>query len=387
MMAEQPGGLDALSGDPVHIAYCLGTRPEVIRSARLLSLLSDDPAVRLSIVNSGQHFDPNMFGDFFDELRVPNTTAELGVGTSDPAQQTGDILKRSAALFARIRPELICVFGDTNSSLGFSLAAVKSRIPLVHIEAGCRSNDVTMPEEINRRLIDHCADLLLPVSELAASNVRNERALGEIEMVGDPLFDVYSRLSVGLQRAPDELTGLFTLHRPSNVDDPDHLVQILEELSVASMRTGVHWVFPVHPRTRRMLPRRVPVAIFIGDPLPYSKLLALLRSAAVCVTDSGGLQKEALWAEVPCVTIRSTTEWMETVWQGVNVLAPLGSDIAGAIVDSLHESRARDFSNPYGDGRASERIAKGLKRWITRRRRTRDHGVHVGRLRVGRSDT
>lgn len=347
---------------PHRLTYCLGTRPEVIRSARLLQLMANDPNVELTVINSGQHYDRNMFGAFFAELRVPPAATDLAVA-GDPVTQMAEIMRGAALFFGDVPADAICVFGDTNSSLAFALAAARLHIPLVHIEAGCRSYDMSMPEEVNRRLIDHCADYLLAVSDLGASNLRGEHVPGRIEVVGDPLFDVYCRMEVQA-RVGERLHGLLTLHRPANVDNRDRLRAILDQVVKAANRSGLEWIFPVHPRTRHSLPESLPSSIVTVDPLPYAELIAALRSAPVCVTDSGGLQKEALWARVPCVTIRPNTEWMETIWQQSNVLAPLGSDITGAIVEGLDRTRTRDFSNPYGDGTASERIVGSLKDWL-----------------------
>ena len=363
---RRPSSQQSSDEGQLRVAYCLGTRPEVIRSARLLRLLRDDPAVVLAIVNSGQHYDANMFADFMLELAVPRSNYDLNATASDPVHQTTQIMNSAALAFSNCEPDLVCVFGDTNSSLAFGLAAVKMSLPLAHIEAGCRSHDMTMPEEANRRLIDHCADLLLAVSELGAKNLRKESVKGEIEVVGDPQFDVYSRVLKRKNKEQGRI-GLLTLHRPGNVDDLSRLEEILRQLGEISGRLGIRWIFPVHPRTRQSLPESIPPSIQLTDPIPYASLLALLTSASICVTDSGGLQKEALWARVPCVTIRPSTEWMETVWQGANVLANRVSDIAETVIESIETDRSRDFSNPYGNGQASERIVAAIKSWHAER--------------------
>jgi UDP-N-acetylglucosamine 2-epimerase len=347
----------------VKIAYLIGTRPEAIRSARLLGLLSRDPAVELTAINTGQHYDWNMLGAFLEELSVP-VDVDLGVGPGEPAEQTAAIVARVAGALAADRPHVLCVYGDTNSSMAGALAAARLEVPVAHIEAGCRSFDMTMPEEINRRLIDHVAGLLLAVSAVGRQNLVNEAVPGRIEVVGDPQYDVFAaeRERLPPRRGPAG-TGLITLHRPNNVDDRARLVSILSELDEVGRASGLRWVFPVHPRTRRTLPGVAFDSIEVTEPLGYRALLAVLGHAAVCVTDSGGLQKEALWMAVPCVTLRSTTEWLETLWQNVNVLAPNGSDIASAVRRTL-EPAERDFSNPYGDGRAAERIHELLKGWV-----------------------
>jgi UDP-N-acetylglucosamine 2-epimerase len=353
---------------PIHIAYSLGTRPEVIRSVRLLQLMADDPHVRLTLINSGQHYDLNMLGDFLTELEVPEVSAQLGVGSGDPATQTGSVLTATGRVLRQHNPEALCVFGDTNSTLGAALAAVKLGIPLIHIESGCRSYDMQMPEEVNRRLVDQMAGLLLAVSELGRENLVKESVHGRIEVVGDPLFDVFHAQAPRGRSWDSSPQGLVTLHRPDNVDDEARFAAIIGELDTASQTTGMEWAFPVHPRTRKTLPADMPSRVHVTDPVSYKELLELLATSLVCVTDSGGLQKEALWMRVPCVTVRKTTEWMETVWQGANILAPLGTDLAGAIVRSLKPEEQPDFSNPYGDGNASERILTITKDWIVSQR-------------------
>jgi UDP-N-acetylglucosamine 2-epimerase len=350
----------------VHIAYLIGTRPEAIRSARILEILESDRDVRLTLISSGQHFDWNMLPAFIHELSLPPLTIDLQVGRGSPADHVASILAGLARAIRSDPPDAFCVFGDTSSTLAGGLAAALHEVPLVHIEAGCRSFDMSMPEEINRRLVDHMAGLLLAVSDLGRQNLVREAVPGRVEVVGDPQYDVFARqveMLIPAAAESGERIGLVTLHRPSNVDDRNALLGILEQLDGAAKEAGLTWVFPVHPRTRRVLEETPNRSIQLTEPLLYRDLLAILARASVCVTDSGGLQKEALWMTVPCVTVRTTTEWLETVWQGANVLAPPGSDIAASVVRSLQEGD-RDFSNPYGDGRASERIVRVMKEWV-----------------------
>jgi UDP-GlcNAc3NAcA epimerase len=315
----------------------------------------------MTLISTGQHYDDNMMGHFFEELNVPAVSADLRVGSADGARQVATVVDRIAEILLRDTPDAVCVFGDTNSALGSALAAAKLGIPVLHVEAGCRSYDMTMQEEINRRVIDHVSGLLLAVSELGVGNLRGERVPGRIEMVGDPLFDVFARYRLPPRERENGRYGLATLHRAENVDDPARLELILSEMEAAARVLQSRWIFPVHPRTRRSLRRRSYPAIRFLDPFSYHEFLEHLRGCLVCVTDSGGVQKEALWAHVPCVTVRSATEWMETIWQGANVLAPPGSDIRSAIVQSPRRAKEADFSNPYGDGRASEMVLAAIK--------------------------
>jgi UDP-N-acetylglucosamine 2-epimerase len=337
--------------------YVLGTRPEVIRSARILQLLAGSDDVELIVVNTGQHYDERMLSGFLHELDVPPVGFDLAVGSLDPVEQTARIMSGIGRVIRESEPALVCVFGDTNSTLGGALAASKAGVALVHIEAGCRSFDRTMPEELNRRAVDHMADLLLAVSELAAHNLERERVIGEVRIVGDPQYDMFVEQTRDLSPATDASHGLITLHRQENADDPVRLATILS--GVVKGGGDLEWVFPVHPRTAKQL-STVPEQIRVVEPVLYGELLQTLLSAVVCVTDSGGLQKEAFWARVPCVTVRGTTEWMETVAQGANELAS-PTDVAAAVAHALTKSLPTEHENPYGDGRASENIASILR--------------------------
>lgn len=346
------------------MAYALGTRPEFIRSARVLRLLRGDPRFELLIVNSGQHYDREMSDAFLEELGLPDFDVDLKVGSADPAHQTAAVMLGTAAVLERTHPDALCVFGDTNSSLGAALAAAKTDTPLVHIEAGCRSYDMAMPEEVNRRLIDHASQLLLAVSESGAQNLEAEAVPGRIVVVGDPLFDVFAERAPAAQRGEPPRRGLLTLHRPENVDDPSRLEAVLDE--VTALPEPAEWTFPVHPRARRTLPSRLASSLKLVAPLGYAELLRELARADVCVTDSGGLQKEAFWARVPCVTVRRSTEWTETLRAGSNELASVG-DLAEAIRRALKKALPVEFENPYGDGRASERVVEVLEEWLRAR--------------------
>jgi UDP-N-acetylglucosamine 2-epimerase len=341
------------------VLYVLGTRPEVIRSARTLQILAAADDVDLLLVNTGQHYDERMMGALLEELDVPPISFDLRVGSDEPAAQTARIVTETARVISDTTPDTVCVFGDTNSTLGAAVAAAKAGVGVVHVEAGCRSFDPRMPEELNRRAVDHISSLLLAVSELAAHNLDREHVMGDVRIVGDPQYDIFLAHAATLDRASRDDRGLITLHRQENADDPARLARILD--GIASGGRGIDWIFPVHPRTARAL-SRPPQGIELVEPLLYAELLATLATSRVCVTDSGGLQKEAFWARVPCVTVRETTEWMETVAQGANELAA-PSEVAGAIERARAKHLADDYDNPYGDGRASERIADLLRTW------------------------
>lgn len=345
----------------LRLAYVLGTRPEVIRSARILGLMAAHPTLEVTIVNTGQHYDDNMLGGFVRELAVPVPDVDLEVGSADPVLQTATVMERFGSVLATRRPDCVCVFGDTNSTLAAGLAATKAEIPLIHVEAGCRSFDLRMPEEVNRRVVDHISALLLPVSELGAEHLRDERVPGRIAVVGDPQYDVFRNQREALAPWSEERTrGLITIHRPENADRPRRMQAILEEIATAG--PDVDWLFPVHPRTRDSV-RAVPDAIRVSDPLSYAELIETLVASRVCVTDSGGLQKEAFWARVPCVTVRATTEWMETIEAGANVLAQPSKNLIPAIQRALQTELPEHYVNPYGNGWAAEQIVQTILEW------------------------
>ncbi len=353
-------------GLPPRLVYVLGTRPEIIRSARTLDLLGRTSEVRTTVVNTGQHYDHSMMDAFFQELKVASPDFNLKVGSWAPAEQTAEVIARFAKVLIANDVDAVCVFGDTNSSLGAAIAALKCNVPIIHIEAGCRSADMRSPEENNRRIIDHVSGLLLTMSRRGAENLLEEHVTGHIVETGDPQYDVFTRTVTRLARRPQAgaMTGLVTMHRAENVDCSTRLFGFLEALDAVANEHAFRWIFPVHPRTAARLQGRVPGSFQILPPLGYRELLEALRSARLCVTDSGGLQKEALWMRVPCVTVQVATAWPETVEQGANVLAPEPTDLPGAVRSALLTSENADFSNPFGDGNAAEKIVQAIVEFV-----------------------
>jgi len=358
----------------------IGARPQLIKSAPLIKeILSRHKWIRLRIVHSGQHYDPEMSKVFFRELEIPSPSVNLHAGSGSHAMQTATIMKRLEGPLLEANPDLVLVPGDTNTTLAASLTATKLHIPVAHIEAGLRSGDMTMPEEINRRLTDHCSTMLFAPTQTAMSNLRRE-GLGKIaHLTGDTMVDaletvlpiVRVRESAVLDRyglQPQHYV-LVTLHRPSNVDDLKKLREI--QLSLKKVASRLRIVFPVHPRTRARLvklghlktPRNS--RITHASPKGYIETLCLLENAGCLLTDSGGMQKEAFMLHVPCVTLRSTTEWPETLARGANRLVTDPKRIPRAVLDAaLDETvrkRIKRLRNPFGDGHASVRIVKIIK--------------------------
>lgn len=285
------------------------------------------------LVNTGQHYDREMSSIFFEELGVPTPEISLGIGSDTHGAQTGALLTAIERVLLTERPDAVVVHGDTNSTLAGGLAAVKLHIPVIHVEAGLRSFNKMMPEEINRIVVDHVSSLWLCPSEIAVENLRREGIVENVRLVGDLMADALYLASARAKRLSCILSQLnlspqrfllATVHRAENTDDPNRLRQILEAL----IEVDEEIIFPVHPRTRQrvalldneLLSRVSKSRIRLVDPLGYLDMLMLEQSARMILTDSGGIQKEAYWLGVPCVTLRDETEWVETVTNGWNVL-------------------------------------------------------------------
>ena len=345
----------------------IGNRPQFIKAAAVSDRLR--AAGDEILVHTGQHYDEELSRVFFDELGLPRPEHQLDLGGGSNSSQTARMLAALEPLVAETAPDAVLVYGDTNSTLAGALAGAQARVPVAHVEAGMRSYDRAMPEELNRVLADHAADLLLCSSERAAENLRAEGVRGEIEVVGDVMVDVALLLGPRARERTDVLERygvepgafvLITVHRAGNVDHParlERLVELLEALPLPA-------VLPLHPRTARRLEQaglrgRVEAAVRVVPPLGYLDFTALLQHARALLTDSGGVQKEAYLAGVPCVTLRDTTEWTETVDAGWNVLVDLDRDAALAALD-----RPPPAAHPplYGDGRAGERVVAALAR-------------------------
>ncbi|MEA2347670.1 MAG: UDP-GlcNAc3NAcA epimerase [Thermoleophilaceae bacterium] len=348
----------------MRVVTVIGNRPQFVKAAAVSRALADD--FDELIVHTGQHYDDELSRVFFDELGVPPPGRELHVGNGSNTEQTARMLGALAPLLTELDPGLVLVYGDTNSTLAGALAAAQARIPIAHVEAGMRSFDRAMPEELNRVLVDHASDLLLCSTQAAMDNLRNESAWGESHLVGDVMADV----SLSFREIAEErstaladhglTTGqylLVTAHRAGSVDDPARLELLVELLEALPDKT----VFPVHPRTAARLEAtglgaRLEAAphIVLTPPLGYLDFLKLAAHSRAVLTDSGGVQKEAMVLGVPCVTMRDTTEWVETVEAGWNVLVDLD---AAAALEAL--ARPRPEGSPpdlYGGGHAAERV-------------------------------
>ena len=349
----------------------VGARPQFVKAAPVSRVLR--PGHREVLVHTGQHYDESMSATFFRELEIPEPDVNLGVGGGTHGVMTGEMLRRLEPIVLEHEPDGVLVYGDTNSTLAGAIVAAKVAYPdgrrpwLAHVEAGLRSFNRVMPEERNRVVADHLADLLLAPTPAAMSHLADEGLAARAELVGDVMVDAHAwaaeRVDRHLPAAAGELDRyvLLTLHRAENVDDPDRLERILEGLAI-----DAPVVFPVHPRTRgalSRLDREVPPNVIVIEPVGFLAMVALEARAAAIATDSGGVQKEAYLSGVPCVTLRGETEWVETVEAGWNrVVDADPTALAAALHDPEFMRRDRPRPALYGDGQAARRIVAALER-------------------------
>jgi UDP-N-acetylglucosamine 2-epimerase (non-hydrolysing)/UDP-GlcNAc3NAcA epimerase len=351
----------------VKIVTVIGNRPQFVKAAAVSgSLRSEHEEV---LVHTGQHYDDELSTIFVTELGMPRPEIQLGLGGGTNSEQTARMLGALGDLLREQAPDAVLVYGDTNSTLAGALAAAQLRVPLAHVEAGMRSFDRAMPEELNRVLTDHAADLLLVASEGAAANLAREGVAGHVEVVGDVMVDVAALLAPRARAddGPLQAAGvrageylLVTAHRAGNVDDPSRLALLVDLL----LTLPAPVVLPLHPRTRARLEtagmlERLAAGAILLPPLGPLAFASLLTRARAVLTDSGGVQKEAYLAGVPCVTLRDTTEWVETVQAGWNVLVDLDADAARAALERQMPARRPQL---YGDGHAAQRVVGAMTR-------------------------
>ncbi len=352
------------------ILTVVGARPQFIKAAPLSFALRRRRGITEAILHTGQHYDPELSDVFFEQMRIPRPDHSLDAGSGTHGAQTAAILKGVEDLLLAERPDWVVVFGDTNSTLAGALAAAKLQIPVAHVEAGMRSFNRAMPEELNRVVTDHLATLHLCASATAVRNLAAEGVTSGVREVGDIMLDAVQVFapqaaeSVDLERRFGVEEGSFlllTCHRAENTDDPARLREIIAGADAASRHAPV--LFPAHPRVRAALEREgiaLPSGVRMIPPVGYLEMLALIQGSRLVLTDSGGLQKEALYLKRPCVTMRDETEWVETVESGWNILT--GADAVAIGAAAGHMLEAPDALPPhpgmlYGDGRTAERIA------------------------------
>jgi UDP-N-acetylglucosamine 2-epimerase len=350
------------------ILSVVGARPQFIKASTISRRLRDADAkfagLTETLVHTGQHYDDGMSAAFFRELEIPEPRWNLAIGSGSHGEQTGAIMKGLEQVMAEHRPDMVLVYGDTNSTLAAALTASKAGVPLAHVEAGLRSHRRGMAEEVNRVVTDRLSDVLFCPTSQAVANLKVEGRDEGVHLVGDVMYDAFLHLRKNLDASAPGHCGvepgryiLVTVHRAESTDDPARLAALFEGIGRATAIMPV--VLPLHPRTRKRLEAAqiAPApSIRIVEPVPHGTLISLAVNAAAIATDSGGLQKEAYFAGVPCVTLRDETEWVESLAGGWNRLAPLTpAGIAEAVSAAI--GKPRDLPPPiYGDGDAAGKI-------------------------------
>ncbi|MFC4182589.1 non-hydrolyzing UDP-N-acetylglucosamine 2-epimerase [Saccharococcus thermophilus] len=349
------------------IATILGARPQFIKAAPVSRVLRRKHTE--IIIHTGQHYDANMSDIFFEELNIPKPDYHLGVGSGSHGKQTGEMLIKIEEILLKEKPDYVLVYGDTNSTLAGALVAAKLHIPVIHVEAGLRSFNKKMPEEINRIMTDHVSEFLFCPTDTAVENLKKENITRNVINIGDVMYDavLYNKelakqkstilSDLGLE---SKQYHLITIHRAENTDDVQNMKNILEAFAqIEEMK-----VWPIHPRTKNKLAayglsvENIP-NLKVIEPVGYLDMLTLESNAKKIITDSGGVQKEAYFMQVPCVTVREQTEWVETLETEANIL--VGTDVE-KIVAAVKKEVHPVYSNVFGDGKAAEKIVEAIER-------------------------
>ena len=358
----------------VKVVTIVGARPQFIKAAALSRVIRDNysKSVKEVLVHTGQHYDENMSRVFFDELGIPKPKYNLEISGGNHGAMTGRMLEAVENVLLQEKPDWVLIYGDTNSTLAGALAAAKLHIPVAHVEAGLRSFNMRMPEEINRILADRVSSLLFCPTKTAVNNLRLEGVSSGVHNVGDVMYDVAlfyrdrARQQSRILQTLGVKTGGFALatcHRAENTDDPQRLGEILVALAEVAGQMPI--VLPLHPRTRKLVGEyglsHHLKALTVIEPLPFLDMVALEQDARMILTDSGGVQKEAFFYGVPCITMRDETEWVETVELGANRLVGASREgIARAVADVFALPASDNQVTPYGDGNAAKKIVEYL---------------------------
>jgi UDP-N-acetylglucosamine 2-epimerase len=361
------------------VAIILGTRPQIIKSAPVSEAL-EKAGVMCEIINTGQHYDYEMNREFFSELKLPDPAADLGVGKGTPSQQVAQIIEGLGKRFDDGAPDLAIVPGDTNSALAAGIACSKSGVPIAHLESGCRSNDLRMAEEVNRRLLDHASQVLLCPTQSCVNNLRSEQVLADlVKNVGDTMYDSLLRHTSSIERIDVSKKyvmepgsyAFMTIHRAEVVDERRALTEVMA--GVSSLGTDV--LFSVHPRTKERIREfgiSVGPRVMMVGPLPYLDALALVKNSEYVITDSGGLQKEAFWLGKPSLITRETTEWTEIIKAGAAFLVGTkreGMARGARKVARVGRKNFRDSTKIFGNGKASQRVAQVVSDFLSSTKR------------------
>jgi UDP-GlcNAc3NAcA epimerase len=351
----------------------VGARPQFIKAATISRVIQNRNGIEEILVHTGQHHDSNMSDIFFEEMSIPKPKYHLGIAGLGHGAMTGRMLEKIEEVILTERPDMVLVYGDTNSTLAGALAAVKIHIPVVHVEAGLRSFNMKMPEEVNRIITDRVSTILCCPTKTAVDNLEKE-GFGtmpiQIFLSGDVMLDAVqfytskanakSRVLQSLSLTPNEY-NLVTIHRAENTDNLDRLTCIISALNEISEKDRI--ICPIHPRTRKILKERnIKIEFTLIDPVGYFDMLKLTSEANIVFTDSGGLQKEAFFFQKPCITLREETEWTELVGAGWNELVGFQKESILSGYKKFQKDRPLDYPSLYGDGKASEKIVNFINK-------------------------
>ncbi|WP_237228352.1 non-hydrolyzing UDP-N-acetylglucosamine 2-epimerase [Rubinisphaera sp. JC750] len=358
------------------IVTVVGARPQFVKAAIVSRAIEKQPELTEVIVHTGQHYDERMSEIFFNELEIPRPAFQLSAGSGSHGKQTGAMLQQLEEVLLDVQPDAVLVYGDTNSTLAGALAAVKIHIPVVHVEAGLRSFNRRMPEEVNRILVDRISSVLFCPTEISVDHLKNEGISENVHQVGDVMYDSSTFFAQQADALVSPLQDyelnradyiLVTCHRAENTDDPQRLGNIVAAINELSKERAV--VLPLHPRTKHKMADfglRFSDKVTVTEPLSYLEMIVLERNAGLILTDSGGVQKEAFVFGVPCVTIRDQTEWTETIECGANRLTETAPEaILRTVAEQLLKSGKLPDAGPYyGNGNASRDIAQGIASFL-----------------------
>ena len=347
----------------MHFCIVVGTRPQIIKSQPIIREILARKS-KLTIIHTGQHYDYQMSKVFFDELKIRDPDLNLGVKPRSSANQLAQIILNLEKPLQKIKPDVVIVPGDTRSALGAALCANRLGMKVAHVEAGARSMEFDMEEEINRRVIDHCSNILFAPTKNCYNNLKHESVIGSPYLSGDTMYDVFLQFKkiLNLQRH-DSKHVLMTIHRKDNIENREKIKKILELVKTINKK-GWNVIFPIHPHTKKQIQSFGLKLDGINtiEPVKYSKMLQLLSGASLLITDSGGLQKEAYWIGTPCVTLRKSTEWTETL-DGIHnvLLSKLSSSSSNVIFEILKRKPAKKSQTSYfGNGSAAKKLVSIL---------------------------
>lgn len=347
------------------ICTIVGARPQFVKAAAVSRVFRSSNDMNEIIIHTGQHYDANMSDVFFSELDIPEPHYNLGIGGGSHGQNTGRMIEAIEGVLLNEKPHWLLVYGDTDSTLAGAVAAAKLHIPIAHVEAGLRSFNRSMPEEINRILTDHVSELLFTPTQVATKLLITEGIeLGKIKQVGDVMYDAalyYRDMAQEIKGLSlDEKFILCTLHRAENTSNEVRLAEIIKALKEISLSIQV--VLPLHPRTAKII-KEMNIdltGLTVIEPVGYLQMIFLLESSSLVITDSGGLQKEAYFFQKPCITTRDQTEWVELVESGANVLVGADSKLIVSMVEEMLTKQILFNSYLYGDGKTAEKIVGNL---------------------------